>query len=105
MRGNKRQGWSRHAVERASQRAIRQAAVDATVTWGSEIHQRGGRTALFIDRAAIKRAWKESVDIACWAGTALVVGLDGGAITAIQSDDLRRLRRFGWRRPGRRARR
>jgi hypothetical protein len=73
--------------------------------WGSEVHQPGGRTALCIDRAAIERARKESVDISRWAGTTLVVGLDGGAVTAIRSDDLRRLRRFGEQRPGRGARR
>ena len=95
---------TRHATERAGQRAVRPDAVAAALTWGTEFDQPLGRTAFYIDAAAIQRAAKAGDDIARWAATAVVAGPDGGIITVIRTQDVQRLKRFGHetrRRPAR----
>ena len=87
--------WTRHAIERASQRGICPEAIEATLSYGTEIHQPNGRFALCLDRAAVERARAEGAAISAWVGTTLVVALDGGVVTTLCSRDLRRLRRFG----------
>lgn len=94
---------SQHAAERAGQRAIRRAAVEATLTWGTEIRQPNGRTALFLDEAAVARARVDGHDVSKWQNTALVQADDGEFVTTLKSDDARRLRQHGRRRrPNRR---
>ena len=104
MNASSQEAWTTHATERAAQRAVRPDAVAAAMTWGTEFPQPLGRTAYFVDAAAISRAARAGDDIARWADTAVVAGDDGGVITVIRTTDVQRLKRFGQparRRPSR----
>lgn len=84
-----------HASQRSAQRAVRSEAVTAALTWGTEFPQRFGRSAFYIDTEAVRRAARSDDDVSHWAGTAVVVGEDGGVITVIHTTDVQRLKRFG----------
>jgi hypothetical protein len=84
-----------HADLRTAQRAVREPAVQAAVSWGTEYPQGYGRSAYYVDAAAVERARREGIDATRWLRTAVVLGPDGVLITAIRTDDVRRLRTFG----------
>jgi hypothetical protein len=89
------EAWTAHASERAAQRAVRPEAVATALTWGTEFPQPFGRTAYFLDAAAISRAARAGDDVARWANTPVVAGDDGGVITVIRTTDVQRLKQFG----------
>lgn len=83
-----------HADLRSAQRAVREPAIHAAVAWGTEYPQGYGRSAYYMDTAAVQRARREGVDASRWLRTAVVLGPDGVVITAIRTEDVRRLRTF-----------
>ena len=86
---------TRHADLRTAQRGVRDPAVEAAVLWGTEFPQGNGRSAFYVDSAALFRARREGVDASRWLKTAVILGPDGVVITAIRTEDVRRLRTFG----------
>jgi hypothetical protein len=95
VKAARQESWTKHASERSAQRAVGPEAVAATLTWGTEFPQVRGRTAYFIDAAAVSRAAGAGDDIARWANTAVVIGGDGDVITVIRTMDVQRLKQFG----------
>ena len=95
MKAARQESWTTHASERSAQRAVRPEAVAAALTWGTEFPQARGRTAYFVDAAAMGRAASAGDDIGRWANTAVVVGGDGSVITMIRTTDVQRLKQFG----------
>ena len=87
--------FTKHASQRAVERSVTPADIQAALDWGTEIPQGRGRVALTVDRRALKRAKNEKVDIGPHAGATVVVADDGAFVTVIRSDDVKRLARFG----------
>jgi len=84
---------SEHASRRMQQRAIPAVAVDAAIGWGQTIRQDEGRTAYFLGEREARRARKQGDDLRPFIGTAVVVGRDGGLITALRIERPNRLKR------------
>ncbi len=93
-----------HARRRKQQRALSSIQVDAALAWGDEIRQGGGRVAWFYGRRAALRAARAGVRYDFAPSFAVVTSSDGAIITAVASEDRRRLVRLAGRRLRRRGR-
>lgn len=85
--------FSLHAQRRQQQRAIRDDAVDAALTWGAVIRQYGGSRVFHLGRREIRRARKLGLRLERHSGIAVVVARNGRVITVMRTNDRRRLGR------------
>lgn len=85
---------SHHAQTRQQGRAVSDGVIHMVLEWGRAIRQVDGRVAYFVGRTEIARAAKDGVDLAAADGVAAVVASDGGIVTVIRTDDVRRLRLY-----------
>jgi hypothetical protein len=75
---------SEHAGRRMQQRGIPFTAVDAAIGWGQTTRQQHGRTAYFLGERDARRAKKQGENLSQFVGTAVIVGRDGGLISALR---------------------
>lgn len=89
--------WSDHARSRCAQRAISDEHIEIVMAWGADVRQHDGRVAYHLGLREASSARAEGFDVPDGAvGVAVVIARDGTVVTAVRSDDRRRLRSHGW---------